>query len=85
MNSRVILYPTSGAVLRSRGLRPTSLPSGEASILEFPVKNAQLAADLSDSDADGLGCARGVPTALAIESAVALALYGLWQFLRLVS
>lgn len=85
MRSRVILYRASGPVRRARGLNPTSFPIGEASVLKFPVKNAELAADLADADTDGLGCARGVPTALAIESAVALALYGLWQFLRLVS
>lgn len=76
MSSRVIPYPTGVAVRSVRCLKP-KFPLREASVVEFPVKNVKRT-ELTGSDRDGLGCARGVRTALAIESAIALALYGLW-------
>lgn len=53
------------------------------SILEFPHAHAA-AKDLQNEEPSKPACARGVRSALAIEAAMALLIYGVWQISHLL-
>jgi hypothetical protein len=52
----------------------------------FPIKPSEFnpeATDLLESSPSGLGCLRGVGTAVAIEAAGALLIYGIWALVHM--
>jgi hypothetical protein len=49
------------------------------SICEYPAYTRPAKDQMTDSDPDGLGCARGVRAALFLELSAVLVAYGIWQ------
>jgi hypothetical protein len=68
----------------SSGSSPYFAPAGVVSISESPAFSRPAKDPLTDSDPDGLGCARGVRAAFFFELGAAILAYGAWQLWHLV-
>jgi hypothetical protein len=53
-------------------------PASVVSIRNSPAFSAALDTEISDNDADGLGCARGVRSAILLQGGMFLVGYGAW-------
>jgi hypothetical protein len=60
------------------------VPGAVVSICESPAFSRPAKDPLTDSDPDGLGCARGVRAAFILELGAAILAYGAWQLWHLV-
>jgi hypothetical protein len=60
------------------------VPGSVVSICESPAFTRPAKDPLTESDPDGLGCARGVRSAFLFEFAAALLVYGVWHLWHFV-
>lgn len=79
MTRRVVLHPGSGIFQLTRTTELEFAPVAQASILEFPMDREP---EFADPVSAAPGCLRAIRNALAIETAAALMLYGLWHLLH---
>jgi hypothetical protein len=82
MSSRSIYEFRSVAVPTQAAFQRNSLAT-VVSICDSPAY-VETVESRSKSDADGLGCARGIRAAFLLEGGAALFLYGIWHFWHLV-
>lgn len=82
MPSRSIYELGSNAVPNAAALPRTSLAT-VVSICDSPTYVRTVDNQLR-SDADGLGCARGIRAACLLEGGVALFLYGVWHIWHMI-
>jgi hypothetical protein len=60
------------------------VPGSVVSICESPAFSKPVKDQLTDPDPDGLGCARGVRSAILFELGAALLAYGAWHLWHLL-
>jgi hypothetical protein len=83
--SQPVLEFQSGKVRSaSSGSSPYFVSGSVVSICESPAFARPAKDPLTDSDPDGLGCARGVRAAFIFELGAAVLAYGAWQLWHLV-
>jgi hypothetical protein len=83
MSSRSIYEFRSAAVPAQAAVFNRTSLAAVVSICDSPAYIETLESR-SKSDADGLGCARGIRAAFLLEGGAALVLYGIWHFWHLI-
>ncbi|HEY6489355.1 MAG: hypothetical protein WCC26_18560 [Terracidiphilus sp.] len=79
MTRRVVLHPGSSIFQLARATELEFAPVAQAPVLEFPMERE---AEFSDLSFPAPGCLKAIRNALAIETAAALTIYGLWHLLH---
>lgn len=64
--------------------RSSFIPGRVVSICNSPAFIGAIEEERTTSNRDGLGCARGIRAAFALEGGAALLLYGVWHLWHLV-
>lgn len=83
MASRSIYEFRSAAVHTATASPRTSLAT-VVSICDSPAHVQAMESQPTESNTDGLGCARGIRSAFVLEGGLALLLYGIWHLWHLV-
>ena len=84
MSSRSIYELRSNALQSAAAALPPTALATVISICDSPAYTRAIQGQPQQSDADGLGCARGIRAAFLLEGGMALLLYGIWHFWHLI-
>jgi len=85
VSNQTVLEFQSGKVSYAGGdANSYYIPSNVVSICASPAFAPTAKDTLTDSDRDGLGCVRGIRSALIAEFAAAVLLYGAWHLWHMI-